>query len=62
MSTYDPSAPALRPLVTMFWSAQGWREPRVPPGPADWVKAIADGVMFDQLRSEKAASAGGEPI
>ena len=52
MSTYDASAAALRPLMKMFWSARGWREPPVPPAPAELARAIADGVLFDQPRSD----------
>jgi hypothetical protein len=52
MSTYDASASALRPLMRMFWSAEGWREPPVPPGPAERAKAIADGLLVDRPRSE----------
>lgn len=50
MSTYDASAPALRPLMKMFWSAEGWREPPVPP--PDLARAVANGVMFTQPRSD----------
>jgi len=51
MSTYDASAPAVQPLMKMYWSAQGWREPPVPPVPAVLARAIADGVLFAQPRS-----------
>jgi hypothetical protein len=51
VSTYDASATALRPLMKMFWSAGGWREPPVPPGPAVMAQALKDGVLFRQPRS-----------
>jgi hypothetical protein len=44
--SYNPSPTALRPLMDMFWSPQGWR--KVPPPPAALAQAVADGVMFDQ--------------
>jgi hypothetical protein len=50
MSPYNASATALRPLMKMFWSAEGWREPPVPP--LDVAAVIADGVMFAQPRSD----------
>ncbi|MDI6104043.1 hypothetical protein QLQ12_36180 [Actinoplanes sp. NEAU-A12] len=51
MDHYDPSPKALRTLMTMYWSAQGWRTPPVTPAPADLGRAVAAGVMFDRKRS-----------
>src|SRR5690242_15813906 len=51
-ATYDPSPAALRPLMDMFWSAEGWRDPDQPP-PADVLaEAVAAGVMFAQPRAD----------
>jgi hypothetical protein len=49
-AVYDPSPATLRPLMDMFWSAQGWRLPeQLPPAPV-LSQAITAGVMFDQPR------------
>ena len=48
---YDASPQARKPLMKMFWSAQGWRGQPVLPAPPDLARAVAAGVMFDQKRS-----------
>jgi hypothetical protein len=49
---YNPSPAALRPLMDMFWSPQGWRTPPAPPPTQVLSQAVADGVMFAQPKSQ----------
>jgi hypothetical protein len=48
---YDPSPAALRPLMAMFWSAQGWRRPAQTPPADQLTRAVTAGVMFDRPRT-----------
>lgn len=50
MPPYDASPVALRPLMKMFWWAEGWREPPVPP--PNLAEVIAADLMFAQPRSD----------
>ena len=44
---YDPSPPALAPLMATFWSSKGWRDRPAWPEPEVMARAVRAGVMFD---------------
>jgi hypothetical protein len=45
---YEVSKAALRPLLDMHWSSQGWRDPLLVPVEEDMRRAVDAGVMFTQ--------------
>jgi hypothetical protein len=49
VSTYDVSPGAVRPLLSMYWTSDGWREPPVIPVDRDFESAVQAGVMFREI-------------
>jgi hypothetical protein len=51
MQLYDATDSAVRPLMSAYWSREGWRTPPVMPVGDDFERAVRAGVMFRESRS-----------
>lgn len=56
VALYDPSDAVIRPLMTAYWSSQGWREPSAKPDDDALDRLVRSGLMFldDQTQSHDA--------